>query len=505
LQESTIVLQYSFREFKQSLMDPFQTVHNHYYPPDLPPDTLATAKDSGDSDRRRRVFRIVNVNDYQIAARMQLPRDIYEYLASGTDNEQTLSENRNAFLSYYLRPRVLRPMRHLSTRTIVPFFQPPPPLTLTRATSSSPSISISSSTGRCCMDFSFPVFVSPAGVHALCDPMEGECATAKACVRMGIPMAVSQHSTRSIAQIARAADAAVAIATTSSPPPQLWYQAYILKDRRITLALIEKAIQEYGYQGIFLTVDSVKFGAREADARNGFDALPAPHKLANYENILSFVPDAAAVPPPPTTTTTIASTTNTSSNSNNLPDASVDLADTYNARNHAAWDQNSEMLFDENVTWDDVRWLKQNTVCRYVPLIIKGIMTAEDAILAVNAGADGIMVSNHGGRQLDGCLSTIDVLPEIVAAVPKHVPVFMDGGIRRGTDILKALALGAAAVGIGKPVFFALAVGGQDAVEHTLGILKRELEAAMALTGCATIHDIDRSLVTRRPIWRSSL
>jgi isopentenyl diphosphate isomerase/L-lactate dehydrogenase-like FMN-dependent dehydrogenase len=454
-------------------MDPFQTIHNHDYPPDLPPDAVDSAAVTDSSRHHRRVFRIVNVNDYQIIARWKLPRDIYEYLASGTDSEQTLSENRNAFLSYYLRPRVLRPMRHLSTHTTVRFFQQSPAKSRT--------------TTR--MEFSFPVFVSPAGVHALCDPINGECATARACLRMGIPMGVSQHSTRSIEQIAQAVTSSTTSTTTSSSSsPQLWYQAYILKDRRITLALIEKAIQQYGYQGIFLTVDSVKFGAREADARNGFDALPAPHKLANYENIPSFVPDASSL-----STTT------------NRTDASIDLADTYNARNHAAWDQNSEMLFDENVTWDDVRWLKQNTVCRNVPLIIKGIMTAEDAILAVNAGADGIMVSNHGGRQLDGCLSTIDVLPEIVAVVPQHVPVFIDGGIRRGTDILKALALGAAAVGIGKPVFFALAVGGQDAVEHMLGILKRELEAAMALTGCATIQDIDQSIVTRHPIWRSSL
>ena len=131
-------------------------------------------------------------------------------------------------------------------------------------------------------------------------------------------------------------------------------------------------------------------------------------------------------------------------------------------------------------------------------------MTAEDAILAVEAGADGIMVSNHGGRQQDGCLGTIDALPEIVEAVRgSGVPVFLDGGVRRGTDVLKALALGASAVGIGKPVFFSLAVGGQDAVKDMLTMFRRELEAAMALTGCRTVSDISESLVTRHPQYLS--
>jgi isopentenyl diphosphate isomerase/L-lactate dehydrogenase-like FMN-dependent dehydrogenase len=132
-------------------------------------------------------------------------------------------------------------------------------------------------------------------------------------------------------------------------------------------------------------------------------------------------------------------------------------------------------------------------------LIIKGIMTAEDAILAVEAGADGIMVSNHGGRQLDGALAAIDALPEVVKAVEGRVPVLLDGGIRRGTDVLKALAIGATAVGIGKPVFFALAVGGEEAVANTFEMIRKELLAAMALCGCSSIEDISPSLVARHP------
>ena len=134
-----------------------------------------------------------------------------------------------------------------------------------------------------------------------------------------------------------------------------------------------------------------------------------------------------------------------------------------------------------------------------MPLVIKGIMTAEDALLAMEAGADAIMVSNHGGRQLDGCLASIDALPEVANAVQGRIPIWLDSGVRRGTDVLKALALGASAVGIGKPVFFALGVGGEDALSYLLQLLHTELEAAMAICGIERISDITPDLVTRHP------
>ena len=232
--------------------------------------------------------------------------------------------------------------------------------------------------------------------------------------------------------------------------------------------------------GIFLTVDSVRFGFREADARNGFNALPPPHRLVNYDE-------------------EVATTSSSGGRNWHTPDASVDVdrSKIYSGEEDA-WDQNTEQLFEQNPTWEDVRWLKKEA-CHDLPLVIKGIMTAEDAVAAVDAGADGIMVSNHGGRQLDGALAAIDVLPEIVEAVGDKVPILLDSGIRRGTDVLKALALGATAVGIGKPVFFALAVGGEDAVVNLLKMLQRETEAAMAICGCASISDADRSLITRHP------
>jgi isopentenyl diphosphate isomerase/L-lactate dehydrogenase-like FMN-dependent dehydrogenase len=286
---------------------------------------------------------------------------------------------------------------------------------------------------------------------------------------------VSQHSTRSIEQVADAcADNAKEGGTSN-----LWYQSYILKDRAMTLRLVRRAAKA-GYKGIFLTVDSVRFGYREADARNGWNALPEPHRLVNYDEEIAHKQPSQQ------------------KSSWLSPEASVDKRIIYSGEEDA-WDQNTEQMFEQNATWDDVRWLKREA-CHDLPLIIKGIMTAEDAIEAVRVGADGVMVSNHGGRGLDGALAAIDALPEIIAAVGDKVPVLMDGGVRRGTDVLKALALGATAVGIGKPVFFALAVGGEDAVVNLLHMLQKETEAAMAICGLAKVADARKmSLITRHP------
>jgi (S)-2-hydroxy-acid oxidase len=186
---------------------------------------------------------ICSVNDYQALAKRNLSKALYEYLASGTDDEQTLSENRSAFLGWYLRPRVMRPLRNMTTATTL--------------------------FGR---RYSMPVFVSPAGVHALVHD-DGECATARACQAVNVLFGHSQHATKSIEQVARAVVTAAAGSDDSSSSSSLhsssrWYQAYILKDRHLTIRLIQRA-KKAGCHGIFLTVDSVKFGFREADARNG--------------------------------------------------------------------------------------------------------------------------------------------------------------------------------------------------------------------------------------------
>ncbi|CAM9699743.1 unnamed protein product [Scytosiphon promiscuus] len=332
-----------------------------------------------------------------------------------TTRTSALAENRQAFKRIFLLPRMMRDVSSLDLRLDV-FGQ----------------------------RLSMPVFVSPAGVHKLMHPA-GECATARACDEVGTLMGVSQHATVSLEEVAAAA-----------PRCARWFQLYILKDRELTANILRRS-EKAGYSAICLTVDSVRFGSREADWRNNFNGLPPGMTLANY----------------PT-------------------------KDGYNDRIKDAWDQNTEKLFDERATWADIAWVKSVTS---LPILVKGILTAQDAVFAVQAGASGVIVSNHGGRALDGSLSSIESLGPVVEAVRSlpagaGVPIFLDSGVRRGTDVLKALALGATAVLLGRPVFFSLAVGGKDGVARMLGIIRDELEAAMAICGCKGLQDVTEDLVT---------
>lgn len=379
---------------------------------------------------------VYSVDDFQRIARKRLSKSIYEYLASGSDDEQTLREDRVGFRRLALRPRALRPIGGLSCA--VPDF---------------------CGTG---ISLALPVFASPAGVHAVAHAA-GECATARACASAGTAFGLSQHATKSIEEVA-----------ITAPEAHRWYQAYILRDRKRSEALLRRAVRA-GSRGVYLTIDSVRFGFREADARNGFRGLPQGLTLANYV-------DAAAVP-----------------------------QGAWASGEHDSWDQNTEAIFDDDASWDDVGWVRQvidqaaeEMGARRIPLVLKGVLTAEDAKATVEAGADGVMVSTHGGRQLDSTLGAIDALPEVVEAVrevepdPAKFAVLLDSGVRRGTDVVKALALGAQAVGVGKPLFFALAVGGEEGVAKLFQILRVETETAMALCGARTVADIHPGLVERR-------
>lgn len=218
----------------------------------------------------------------------------------------------------------------------------------------------------------------------------------------------------------------------------LWFQLYVQQDLSLSEGLIRRA-EMAGYRAIVLTVDLPRLGNREKDKRNLFVNPPPPHRPAN------FVDEVARLVP-----------------------------------------------FSQKLTWQSLTWLRSLT---RLPLLLKGVLTAEDALLAVEHGVDGIVVSNHGGRQLDGALATIEALPEVADAVAGRCEVYMDGGIRRGTDILKALALGARAVLIGRPILWGLTVNGSDGVTDVLEILRSELELAMVLAGRPTLASIDRSLV----------
>ena len=271
----------------------------------------------------------------------------------------------------------------------------------------------------------WPVMVAPTAFQTLAHP-EGELAMARAATACGTIMIVSAMASHRLEDVAGAA-----------PGPK-WFQLYCYRERDVTRALVERAAAA-GYRAICITVDLPRVGHRERDSRSGFH-LPHHTQPANFAGLVSHSRD--------------------------------EFADYIGS------------LVDPSLTWDLVPWLRSVTE---LPIVLKGIMTAEDTQRAVAHGVDGIVVSNHGGRQLDGVSATIEVLPEVVAAADGRLQVFMDGGVRRGTDVTKALALGARAVLVGRPSVWGLAVDGEAGARRILSLLRAEIENALALLGCPSV------------------
>lgn len=279
---------------------------------------------------------------------------------------------------------------------------------------------------------SMPLLVAPFAMHRLLDP-EGETATARAAAAAGTVLCVSTLTTCAHDEIAAAGGDA----------PR-WLQLYILRDRQRTLDHVAEA-RACGYSAIVLTVDTPVLGRRERDSRLGFElpaGLPLPYVKGKDANVAMTFAEQFQMSP--------------------------------------------------SVTWRDLEWIAAESG---LPVILKGIVTREDSVLAVEHGAAAIVVSNHGGRQLDGAPATLDALPEVVEAAAGRCEVYVDGGIRRGADVLKALALGARATLIGRAAACGLAVGGEAGVRDVLTLLRDEIELGLALLGCTTPDEVSRSHV----------
>lgn len=286
---------------------------------------------------------------------------------------------------------------------------------------------------------SMPVLIAPTAFHRLAHD-EGELATARAAGAAGTLMIVSTLSNTRIEDI---------VAAASGP---VWFQLYIYRDRELTKDLVAR-VEAAGCRALVLTVDAPLIGRRERDLRNGF-ALP---------------PNLAAM--------------NLKGSGQHRVDTTVEGSGlhAYVAK-----------YIDPTIEWSDVEWLRSIT---RLPLVIKGIARADDARRAVDAGARAVVVSNHGGRQLDTSPATIDALPPIADAVADRAEIYVDGGVRRGTDVIKAIARGARAVLIGRPVLWGLAVGGENGVRQVLDILRTELDNALGLCGCTDIEDVGPDLL----------
>ncbi|KAH7865334.1 hypothetical protein Vadar_005307 [Vaccinium darrowii] len=282
---------------------------------------------------------------------------------------------------------------------------------------------------------SAPIMIAPTSFHKLAHP-EGEIATARAAASCNTIMALSFSSTCTVEEVASSCNAV------------RFFQIYVYKRRDVTSMLVQRA-ERNGFKAMILTVDTPRIGRREADIKN---RMISPH-LKNFEGLLS---------------TEVAS-----DKGSNLEAFAAEV-------------------LDRSICWKDIEWLRSITS---LPILIKGVLTHEDAIKAMEVGVAGIVVSNHGARQLDYSPATITVLEEVVHAVGGKIPVLIDGGVRRGTDIFKALALGAQAVMIGRPILYGLAAKGECGVRRVIEMLKDELELTMALSGCPTLKDITRSHV----------
>jgi 4-hydroxymandelate oxidase len=286
-----------------------------------------------------------------------------------------------------------------------------------------------------------PVLIAPTAFQRLAHA-DGEIATVRAAAARGAICVASTVSTTPIERI-----------TAAAPDATVWFQLYVFRDRAITRELVERAASA-GCSAICLTVTVPVQGKRERDARNRF-ALPAGIELANFSGLQQA----------------------------QMPTGQGSALEVFIARE-----------FDASLTWDALDWLAGISP---LPVFVKGVTHPLDAQQAVESGAAGVIVSNHGGRQLDSAIPTLDALPEVVEAVDARVPVLMDGGIRRGSDVLKAIALGASATLIGRPVLWGLACGGQAGVEGVLAIIQDEVARTMALCGLTRVRDVTSDLIQR--------
>ena len=284
----------------------------------------------------------------------------------------------------------------------------------------------------------FPILMAPTAYHRIMHP-EGELATVRGAAKAGAQMIASSFATTTIEDMSRAA---------KSP---LWFQLYCVRDRGFTKNLVQRA-ENAGCRALFITVDTPVTGNRHRETRVGF-ALPPGIDRANYR----------------------------------------DLGGTASTTSHRPSEREIySVVLDPTLTWKEIEWIRSFA---RVPVVIKGVLSPLDAAKALSTGVAAIAVSNHGARNLDTVPATIDALPRIADAVKGELPLFVDGGVRRGTDVLKALALGASAVLVGRPYLYGLAAQGADGVSTVMTMLRTEFEMAMALAGRRTIKEIDRSVL----------
>ena len=372
--------------------------------------------------------------DYRRLAEKRLPRFLFDYIDGGANDELTMAANIADFQHLKLKQRVMRDVSNISTATTVAGEQ-----------------------------VNMPVILAPVGMAGLM-ARRGEVQGVRAANAAGVPFTLSTVGICPIEEVAAA----------SSRP--YWFQLYMIRDRDAVRSMLARA-QAVGCTTLVFTVDLPIAGMRHRDARNGMGGHSMRARLASAWQIAShpiWVADVGVFGKP-----------HTFGNLANM------VADPTDMEEYKKW---LNAQFDCSVTWKDIQWLRSIWPGK---LLVKGILEADDALAAVAAGADGVIVSNHGGRQLDSASSSIAKLPSVVAAVGGKTEVLMDGGVRSGLDVVKAVALGARAVLIGRPWVWANAARGQAGVSDLLAVFKREMEVAMALMGVTRVEQLTAEMIDR--------
>ncbi len=374
----------------------------------------------------RRLQRCANVADLREIARKRLPGGVFDYIDGGAEDELTMEENCSAFRRVEFRPRVLRDMTDIDPSTTLLGKRVP-----------------------------HPIVLAPTGFTRIADP-QGELAVARAAAKAGLPYALSTLGTRSIEEIAEVSDG-----------PK-WFQVYVWRDRGLVKEMVDRAA-DAGYEAICITVDFARLGRRERDVRRGFTLPP--------QIGLDTIFDGIRHP----------SWTSNFVRSEPIVFANVTGRDVGDGTDAVALADYVNTQLDPSLTWRDMEWF-----CEIWdgPVIVKGVQTVEDAVLAADTGVDAIALSNHGGRQLDGSPAPFELIPNVADAIGDRLELICDGGVRRGSDVIKAVALGAHACMVGRPYLYGLAAGGERGVDLVLKQFQEEIERTMALIGSATIDDI---------------
>jgi lactate 2-monooxygenase len=389
----------------------------------------------------RKPARTLDWRELETSAYAMLPRGPRGYIQGGAGLGETIRANREAFDAWRIVPRMLRDVSERTLERTVLGTRMPAPLLL-----------------------------APIGVQTVAHP-DGELASARAAAHVGLPMIASTAASHTVEQIAQAARAAADAADPETGATDgerqagehsLWYQLYWPRDRELARSFIDRAVAA-GYKALVVTLDTWLLGWRPADLSDGFLPFLRGEGNCNYLQDPVF---RAALPQPP----------------------EEDMA---SAVAYWAW-----QFSNPSVTWEDLAFLRE---CTDLPIVLKGIQSAEDALLAVEHGIEGLIVSNHGGRQVDGAIGSLQALPSVVAAVGERCEVLFDSGIRCGADALKALALGARAVCLGRPCVWGLTLGGEQGVIDVLRAFLAELDLNMALSGHASIDEVGPHTLAAQP------